>query len=207
MNPDQDDLKKLCDRQEKLRFLASHVGTRILLSTQLGIPYDQVRIGIGHFGKKYCINSSELHFNISHSGDYVVLAFSRYSVGVDVERICSNHYYPEVLKLLSERTQQSYKESDDKLLTFFKIWTGLESFTKLEGIGLTGAINSFSIIPNKKYDICTISSLGNQLIGTYIYLNEKYLICVCQKENELFKMQEKTLSEITECISSCQIDG
>ena len=38
------------------------------------------------FGKPYFVNS-KIHFNISHSGNFVVMAVSDWNIGIDVQRL------------------------------------------------------------------------------------------------------------------------
>lgn len=56
-----------------------------MLRFLLGEKVDSV--SIGDYGKPY-IPGGEICFNLSHSGDYVVLASDSDRVGVDIEKVC-----------------------------------------------------------------------------------------------------------------------
>jgi len=94
--------------------------------------------------KPYLKNSS-VYFNISHSGDYVVLATSHREIGVDIEKI--NTYSNKVAVRCF--TQQEYEwmlhEGDNE--AFFRLWTAKESVMKASGLGFSLPPESFSVLP------------------------------------------------------------
>ena len=49
-----------------------------------------VTIQTGEFGKPY-ISGDNIHYNISHSGDYVVCAVSNHEIGVDIQKVTGDH--------------------------------------------------------------------------------------------------------------------
>jgi|GEM_PF-4995554 len=65
-------------------------------------------------GKPYLSGSQHIHFNISHSGQWVVLMLSEYHVGVDIEQSC------EINRLSSYTGRQ-------KLSCFYDLWTGFSN--------------------------------------------------------------------------------
>ena len=67
-------------------------------------------------------------FNISHSGDYVVLAEADCPVGVDIERVADIG----INEAFAEREKLWVKDS---LLRFYVVWTRKESLIKCEGRG------------------------------------------------------------------------
>lgn len=74
-------------RQEKLlgKFLL-----RTLLQREIGLNFEDYRIGKGPYGKPYIRGISRpVFFNLSHSGKYLVCALSDREVGIDIERITS----------------------------------------------------------------------------------------------------------------------
>ena len=74
-------------------------------------------------GKPY--TESENYFNISHSGDYVVLAEAELPVGVDIERVTDIGINDGLKNIaLTEREKLWVKDS---LLRFHVVWTRKES--------------------------------------------------------------------------------
>jgi 4'-phosphopantetheinyl transferase len=100
-------------------------------------------------GKPYLKNMA-LDFNISHSGDLVVCAFSTDgNIGVDVELIQDI----DIEDFKSQMTVSEWNRinsADNKQSEFFNYWTEKEAALKACGEGLTGVdLKSFEIIENK----------------------------------------------------------
>lgn len=98
------------------------------------------------FGKPILCNTDR-HFNLSHSGEWAICAFSELEVGCDIEKI--NHadlaiaerfFCPEEYAHISGQTSPAGKD-----LLFFRYWTLKESFIKAVGLGLTLPLDSFQI--------------------------------------------------------------
>lgn len=96
-------------------------------------------------GKPFLPDGPE--FNLSHSGDYVVLAMADGAVGVDIEckrvrdplRLSERFFHPDETLFL----KNSVAPADD----FLTIWTLKESYLKAEGCGFTRAANDICILP------------------------------------------------------------
>ena len=100
--------------------------------------------GAGYLLKKYLPNEEMLftesgkpylkkgpHFNVSHSGEYVVLAIHpSLDVGIDIERIASHKI--EGIQFVLNEEEKSIKDVD----TLFRIWSNKESLTKCLASGL-----------------------------------------------------------------------
>lgn len=98
-------------------------------------------------GKPVFPGDSGVHFNISHSGGYVVLAFGKAPLGVDIEcvkradlKVAKRFFAKEEYECLAE-TQET--EQGD---VFYKIWTGKEAVVKASGAGLSVPLDSFSVV-------------------------------------------------------------
>ena len=109
-----------------------------------------------HEGKPYFQDYPDFHYNISHSGKYVVCGVicggkDPQPIGIDIQEIPTN---PEkVLKIadhfFSDEEKESLHElvrggdSSSALLLFCRYWTARESYMKLTGRGLAEPFNSF----------------------------------------------------------------
>lgn len=81
------------------------------------------------------------HFNLSHSGDYVVCAVSDGEVGVDIqkwvpfkERTAERFFAPEEWKLLQTLPMEQRTEM------FYRLWTRKEAYGKYTGLGIPDAV-------------------------------------------------------------------
>ncbi|MBR5973555.1 MAG: 4'-phosphopantetheinyl transferase superfamily protein [Clostridiales bacterium] len=129
--------------KDKIRCLFAEVLLRYALQNQYDISNPV--IGRDQYGKPYLADHPELFFNLSHSGDWVVCGIGDQKLGIDVERmeqidlsIADDQFSME------EATYLSSLPKEEKLSSFYTIWTLKESFTKLDGRGLGIPLNSFS---------------------------------------------------------------
>ena len=122
-------------------------------------------------------------FNITHAGDYAVLALSKQTVGVDLERfrpldwhrIAERFFHPEERAFLAQSPEP---EKD-----FFRIWTLKESYLKAEGTGFSVSPASFAVLPS--------GETSATFLGQTEYRFERlaafpdYCLSVCTLEDEV----------------------
>jgi len=130
------------DPTAKSAFVRGRSGLRDACASYLSIDPSDVRIAIAASGKPFFADSEELHFNLSHSGDHVLAAFSSEEIGIDIENparcpdfraIAKRFFLPAESKLI-EAAGDSGRE------LFFRIWTAKEAIVKLSGHGLASGI-------------------------------------------------------------------
>ena len=140
---------RIRNRDGKLRCL----GAGALLLYALEAEEDQIKTDA--CGKPYLADQTG-SFNLSHSGDYVVLARGDGTVGIDTER------YSSVRKGVAERCCTA-EELDwmrqDEEKRFFQLWTMKESVTKAVGLGLRLPLNRFSVLPLLNGQSVTVEAL------------------------------------------------
>ena len=100
----------------------------------------------GEHGKPYLPNRPDLHFNVSHSGDYVICALSAAPVGCDIEmlkpvrsHVAARCFSPEENAALAAQPDEAARET-----LFTRIWTLKESFLKAVGCGISVPLASVS---------------------------------------------------------------
>ena len=152
-------LKKANTSDRKLS-LAGDILTRKYLSRLYNIPEEKLEIKKGENGKPYVLNIPA-HFNVSHSGDYTVLAISDRPIGIDLEIIrdfsailAKKYFNEDELKYISGNSSSRKKSLMQKC--FYEIWTAKEAYLKFTGKGIAGGINSLSfsfdgkkLVPNR----------------------------------------------------------
>ena len=131
-----------------------------LVEKQLGIRPDELVLEKNENGKPWIKDYPEFYFNISHAGDYVVLAYGDVPLGVDIEQIRGKETLRVARRCFTEREYayvSGQKEVDDSLSAerFFYLWTMKESYLKLTGDGISVPLNSFEIDPEQKTVIGT----------------------------------------------------
>lgn len=87
-----------------------------------------------------------IDFNISHSGNYVVLVIGNSEIGIDIE-YKKERNIELIEKFFTEQEQQFIKSANDPLLAFYQVWTLKEAYLKAVGKGLYKKLSSFTIFP------------------------------------------------------------
>lgn len=130
-------------RESAERYIVTRALVRSVLSERLGIPGPVIKVSRTDTGKP--IVTEGVHFNVSHSGDLVLLAVSEQrAVGVDVER------KRPVLKVgaLTERWLSDLERVNlarlrslgiDESDSFLRIWSLKEAQLKALGVGISGS--------------------------------------------------------------------
>jgi len=99
-----------------------------------------------HSNKKpYLASHPWLHFNISHSEDYAIIAVSRKKVGIDVEFMSEDFNFNDILPdIFNENEILSIQNAANKKNAFYNLWTRKEAFVKALGKGID---EDFKYIP------------------------------------------------------------
>ncbi len=96
-------------------------------------------------GKPYLTNRSNIHFNLSHSGEYAVCAVHDKSVGIDIQY--KDKYDMDTADRFFTAGECEYiRKAADAKDAFYEIWTKKESFLKAVGRGITVPLDSFSVL-------------------------------------------------------------
>ena len=167
------------------RSLFGELLVRRMVSEKLNIPFGEIEIGFSSKGKPMLKGKNDLHFNLSHSGHWVVCAIANKPVGIDVEVI-----QPGKLKIAkrfftdTEIKNLRSKEEQEQLHYFFDLWTLKESYLKVLGKGLTLALNSFSVVnEGNKFRIKIDTKFIDVHLKQY-FIEEVYKLSVCAYEDQ-----------------------
>ena len=107
---------------------------RTILGGCAGIPASNVEFVLGPHGKPSLTGSGDIEFNLSHAGDWAMVAVTRsVPVGVDIERIRDNVDMAALLHRLGERDLSTSQAG------LFSAWTRREAVTKAVGGALMEA--------------------------------------------------------------------
>lgn len=117
-----------------------HVAGQFLLRYALGDEtYEQAEFAKNEHGKPYIIGNP-IYYNISHSGQYVVLVTAEREVGVDVQEKRAARMDSIAKRFFSEGEWQAFSVCDDeneKKNLFYHIWCRKEAYGKYLGTGLS----------------------------------------------------------------------
>ena len=122
-------------KQNADNMLIGEILAKVAIKKTFGINIAKQNFAYSEYGKPYLSNYPDVHFNISHSGEYVVCAVNDKPIGVDIQKI--GEYNPDVAKrVCNEKELKQIKDSLDKASEFTKLWTQKEAVLKMHGIGI-----------------------------------------------------------------------
>lgn len=137
--------------EDRERFLWGRIQLKRLLAAYLDENTEAIILNSTKDGKPFLVKKvhQHIHFNISHSGNLIIIGFSRAPIGVDVEmmskqveikRISQNYFS------LDERKAIDRVSKEKKEIMFFDIWTKKEAVIKGIGKGLGIPLKSFNVM-------------------------------------------------------------
>src|SRR5215831_1823103 len=148
---EQDRAGRFRSEHDRMRFVLGRIVARSVLGHCLQQPAADVRLTLDHSGKPVVASPSEtpIHFNISHSGDYVLFALARdRRVGVDVEQIRETKDLNEIAAQFFSKIEYSRLLTVPERLrteSFYRCWTMKEAYLKADGNGFRLPMDSFDV--------------------------------------------------------------
>ncbi|HSZ85681.1 MAG TPA: 4'-phosphopantetheinyl transferase superfamily protein [Puia sp.] len=137
------------NKEDKLRYIFGRGALRFLLGKYLNKSPNTIQFAIGADKKPLLHKNSgdDLHFNISHSGDFVLIAISNSEIGVDIEKMNPDFSYKEILHSnFSKEEIEFIQNSKHPVESFYLLWTRKESLVKATSKGLSDNLNLISIL-------------------------------------------------------------
>lgn len=140
--------KNFIRREDSCRALIAEALIRLVYLKETGSVVDEAVFTCNEFGKP-ALKHSPIHFNVSHSGEWVVCGFDTNEIGVDIEKHHTvNWTIARRFYSIAENARLAQCQSDDlRDKAFFDIGVSKESYIKAIGIGLRCPLASFSCIP------------------------------------------------------------
>lgn len=138
--------------QKREQFIITRSLLRLMLSRSLDTAPEDIGFSYEEHGKpvlKDHMSHKSIEFNISHSGDYALVAITLdHKVGVDIEQInprtefqsLANRFFSE-----KERTELLGLNHEQQCDAFYRIWARKESFIKATGQGIAFGLDKFSV--------------------------------------------------------------
>ena len=118
--------------EDQLRCAAGRTMIRSL-AAEAGMPKAQLMFSA--YGKP-AFPGGKPQFNLSHSGNWVVLAAGDAPLGIDVEKR-EAFDWESVACFFDEREREMIRADREPLRRFYRLWTAKEAFAKEEGRGLS----------------------------------------------------------------------
>ncbi|KAA3647731.1 MAG: phosphopantetheine-protein transferase [Chloroflexi bacterium] len=129
-------------------YIIAHSVLRLLLGGYAQLPSEEIEFTVNNYGKPQIVDNS-LQFNLSHSGDFVLIAIANSLIlGVDVEKIHTRRAKIVLAKRFFSPLEFDHLmqlASGDFVQGFFNTWTRKEAYIKAIGAGLSIPLDSFTV--------------------------------------------------------------
>lgn len=134
--------------KDRDHFIAAHGILRQIVGRYLHCNPRELTFSVNQYGKPALVNS-DLEFNLSHSGNFALLAVTQNrKVGVDVECIrqgISSHVIAQQYFSKAEVAELQSLPMEQRETAFFTCWTRKEAYIKAQGLGLSLPLESFDV--------------------------------------------------------------
>jgi 4'-phosphopantetheinyl transferase len=131
------------------------------------------------YGKPFLKDYPHIHFNLSHSGDWVVCALSKTEVGIDIEKI--DILPMQVAKSILTERELDYLSlgAEDPKELFYKYWTLKESYVKAVGEGIHIPFQTFEFLFDNEIHFYSDSIPMNQYGFLSYKIDQMHRISIC----------------------------
>lgn len=170
--------------EDRKRGLVGVLLSKYAISKAFGIPANEIIFEKNKYGKPHVVGRSGVHYNISHSGDYVVCAVGESPVGIDVQEIkdgsldVADRFFSkeekEVLAMTGEEVRRDL---------FCEMWSLKEAYIKCIGLGLSKPLDEFGVVKKDgEYRLIVNGEWSKDYHFHKYDIDEKYSLCVCSQE-------------------------
>jgi 4'-phosphopantetheinyl transferase len=185
-------LNKFCFFRDRQNALLGDVLARVEICRITGLSNSQLEFSINPYGKPFLVNNSQVHYNISHAGQYVACVIGNVPVGIDIDMVRSiDVKIVERFFVSEEKAYVLSAQGDLRNKRFFEVWTKKESRIKCEGRGLFESLSAFSVL----------NSLEQKFVYHCIYDNGEIMGYVCSSCEELPSVRMIDTAALLRCAS------
>jgi 4'-phosphopantetheinyl transferase len=166
--------------KDRIRFIVSRGALRQILGMYLNMPPVAIEFAEGKNKKPYIVNPGDrgLHYNLSHSNNWIVIAIANSEIGIDTEFVNPDFDYREIITDVFGPGEVDFIKKGNSLKRFFTLWTRKEALIKATGQGMD---ENFKAIPSMDGDHVlrdNIVSTDSDWLITSLELDENYLASV-----------------------------
>lgn len=187
---------KIGNGKAKVVSVAAGLLIQNLLLKKYGLKKDDIEVSLGEQGKPVICylpdnsGSRRIHFNISHSGNYVAAAISDNNIGIDIE--CKEDKGLRVARRCFAESEYQYilaQPEAVRMRTFRDIWAMKESCLKYTGTGISVPLSSVLV---DMHENKAVTEQGDTVWYDITHLGSEagegeYSLAVCSAQKEIRK--------------------
>jgi len=168
-------------KEDRYRTLVGKILLLRYLTKYTNATLDDVKLT--EYKKPYLENQS-IDFSISHSGEYVIVAFSKNTkIGIDIEYLNKNIDLCDFNSVFLEHEIKEIHNANNKIEKFYKIWTLKEALLKAEGKGLFENLKDVKIANNKIF-------FKNKVYNSLSLTHNHHLFSIVYKSHQKIVIDE-----------------
>lgn len=173
-----------------------YCGTWVNVGADMEKPIDRLHVERTQSGKPYFPDCPQLHFSISHSGEYWACAVADVNVGLDLQEhvLGKNETKEEAAVRFRRMAHRFFHPLEAEFVElesfehFFTVWTAREAYVKNTGQGIDKYFSEHCVVPRDRKIDCCWTALGKWFRKTEYKMN--YSLCICAEEAFLWNIQE-----------------
>ncbi|MED4570427.1 4'-phosphopantetheinyl transferase superfamily protein [Brevibacillus agri] len=179
-------------REDCVRGLLADLLIRKIAAETFAVPVKNIRFGTNVYGKPSLQEPLDsLHYNLSHSGDWVVCITDDRAVGIDIEKkhaidlqIARQFFAQEECEFI-----EAERDNERRQARFFTVWTAKESYIKAIGKGLSLPLHSFSTVREGTVEGWRVYDQEEWHFKTYV-LDDEYTLTACAQNGQFCEQVE-----------------
>ncbi len=162
-------------QKDRERFMVSRVALRQLLGKYIEHQPQDIVFAIGNNKKPFIQNTERpVYYNVSHSGDKILIAISDKEVGIDVEHKLADFDFEEIIPTCFSAEEALHIRSfKDPRHTFYLLWTRKEALLKATAKGVDDELRSIPSLQgghaidftNKNWKVISFD-IGDEYVGS-----------------------------------------
>lgn len=140
-------IQRYCREADRVRSAFAGALSQYAVTEFSGQDLKEMTMAFAANGKPEIESPVGIHFNLSHSGRWVVCIVDEAPVGIDIERIrplTADEYGYACTPAENEALARQRTERD-RALMFCRIWTVKEAYLKATGSGLAAALTDLTV--------------------------------------------------------------
>jgi 4'-phosphopantetheinyl transferase len=180
-------IKRFLKWEDSYRALYAELLIRYIIISKLKIKNETISFSTNEYKKPFLDNVKDFHFNLSHSGNWIVCATDNQPIGIDVERIRTVDFKMAKRFFSQQESDELFQKDETKKNDFFfTLWTFKESYIKAIGKGLYLPLSSFTVkfIHEYKIGIIIDGKLLNDIHLKMYPLDKDYKLSVCASHEQ-----------------------
>lgn len=123
--------------KDRNRFVICRSILKFVLAAHTKLDVNNINLDYQINKKPYLASHPSLHFNVSHSEEFAVIAISRNLVGIDIEYKAKDLDFNNLLPdIFNNNEILDIQNAANKEYAFYSLWTRKEAFVKALGKGI-----------------------------------------------------------------------